>query len=413
MLQIRRSSGDVFVGALATLISFFRQIAGEQSLFESIWAEDGWIPLCVVRGGHGTCLGNSVNGYWPIVHRLVAEPLALLPMTIWPVLFPILGAALMGVLCYVVCRFVGRTTEPFLAWLCGLGVVLVPVLGVEFLNVFGNVHWILLMVAMVLVALRDEESPSSWSISAFLFLAALSNPAGFVIPGMIMLMWLGRKASFAELARPLSLSTIGWLIQFGAIARFGGVDRVGTSSSVAEKIDSWASTIVGVVPGMSVSREGTSSFLFVSSRFTPVLVVLLTVGLVAVIFFGRGVKEIPRRFALLGIGSQGLTAFLVVVLDENPRYTFVLVALNLIWIVGLIGSMFSTTPVLKAALLCLLLIAPLAGFKAGSYRTTPSSVNWQEQMDNARERCAGGASTVELFFAPNRTYVTEVSCDAL
>jgi hypothetical protein len=243
--------------------------------------------------------------------------------------------------------------------------------------------------------------------------AALSNPAGFVIPTMIMLLWFARMVSLNTLARRLFSSTVGWVIQVAAIAQFDGIDRVGTTSSFAEKIDTWANTIVGVVPGMSVSREGASSLLFFSSHFTPGLVVLLTLGIVALVFFGKRFDEIQRRFALLGLGTQFLTAFLVVILDENPRYTFVLVALNLIWIVGLIGSTLSVSLALKAVLACLLLVAPLAGFKAGSYRTTPSEIPWQDQLENAKELCANGASTVELFFAPGQTYVTEVSCKAL
>ena len=413
ILFVRNRVWLVAVVLTALAVSLARQLVQIEHFGSAIWAEDGWIPVCVIQHGHGSCLSQSVNGYWPVIHRLAAEPLAMVPITVWPFLFPILGAALMGVLCGVVYRYVGEGTESFLGWLTALGVVLVPVLGVEFLNVFGNVHWILLMVAMVMIALREANSLSHWPISVFFLTAALSNPAGFVIPVMIMLMWLGRRSKFVSLVKPLVLSMIGWSIQVAAIARFGGVDRVGTSSSVAEKIDSWASTIVGVVPGMSVSREGVSSFLFVSSSFTPALVVLLTLGLIAVIYFGKGFKEVQRRFALLGIGSQGLTAFLVVILDENPRYTFVLVALNLIWIVGLIGSSVSVTSVLRAVLVCLLLVAPLAGFRAGSYRTTPSSESWQEQLDKASELCSSGASTVELFFAPGRTYVTEVSCNAL
>ena len=413
MLIPRTREQAVIVAAVGATVSFLRHLIAGTHMFRSIWAEDGWITLCVVDRGHASCLYQPVNGYWPIVHRVVAEPLALLPMSVWPVLFPILGAALMGVLCGVVYRCVEKLMGRFLGWLCGLGIVLVPVLGVEFLNVFGNVHWVLLMLAMVVVALREEITSIQRLVPVFLFVAALSNPAGFVIPAMIMLLWVGRMANLNALVRPLFSSTVGWLIQVVAIAQFDGVDRVGTSSSTAEKIDSWASTIFGVVPGLSVSREGTSSFLFVSSRFTPALVVLITLGLVAAIFFGRGFKEVQRRFALLGIGSQVLTAFLVVILDENPRYTFVLVALNLIWIVGLIGSTFSISPALKAVLVCLLLVAPLAGFKAGSYRTTPSEISWQDQLDSAKEQCDSGASTVEMFFAPGRTYVTEVSCNAL
>lgn len=399
--------------AVAATIAVAREFLLNENYGTSVWAEDGWVPLCVVDSGHFACLDVPVNGYWPIIHRLVAEPLAFLPLASWPFLFPALGALSISVFCGLVYQSVSRLTPHFFALLGSLGILLVPVLGVEFLNVLGNVHWILLMSAMVLVALREANSLFQWPISTFLFVASLSNPAGFVIPAMIMLIWLARRTRFASVVRPLVFSTIGWLIQVAAIVRFGGVDRVGTSSTVAEKLESWASTIVGVIPGASVSREGTPTFLFVSSRFTPVLVVLLSLGLVALVFFGKGFKETQRRFALLGIGSQGLTAFLVVILDENPRYTFVLVALNLIWIVGLIGSTLAVTPVLKAVLVCLLLVAPLAGFKAGSYRTTPSEIGWQDQLDSAKELCDNGASTVELFFAPSRTYVTELNCDRL
>jgi hypothetical protein len=105
-----------------------------------------------------------------------------------------------------------------------------------------------------------------------------------------------------------------------------------------------------------------------------------------------------------------LGAFELLILDENPRYVYVVVALNTLWVEGLIGTRWQPGLVgrVMAVAVCALLWLP--GFPAEPYRTTPSDVSWHEQLANATVTCAGGAESVTLHFAPERIYETEVSC---
>ena len=413
MRSLRHRGQTLLVGEIAATISLIRQFISEPDTFKTIWAEDGWMPMCALSNGHFSCLTEPVNGYWPIVHRLVAEPLSMIPLSLWPFIFPLLGAASIGVLCAVIFNYVTRQTSKFFGLVCGLGVVLTPILGVEFLNVFGNVHWVLLMAAMVLIALSRRANVSSPVLLVFLFVSSLSNPVGFMIPATFLLLVIARLKSAQTIMWPFAVSLVGWFIQVFAIMQFDGTNRVGSSQSMTEKVESWANAIVGVVPGVRIARESPASFLFAPSRFTPALIVALTLGLLVYLILRSRSSEALRRFTVLGIGTQVLTAVLLLILDENPRYTFVLVALNLIWIVGLLGASVQMRMITKTVLVCLLIFAPLSGFKAGSYRTTPSSVSWQDQLRIAEERCAKREQFVEFFFAPDRAYVTEVHCSAL
>ena len=382
-------------------------------MFRSIWAEDGWIPLCAKAKGHGSCLGEPVNGYWPIAHRLIAEPIALIDLPLWPYVFPVLGAFALSALSAVIFYVVGRLTSFFWGCVLAFGVVLTPVLGVEFLNVLGNIHWILLASAMLVLAGSYPLKRNGLLIAVFLFIAAVSSPAGFIIPAMIMLLVVTRLSILRGVAWPFFFSLVGWVIQVLAVVKFDGGQRIGSSLSMVERIDGWANSIVGTVPGLSVGRVGPQSFLFVSSRLTPTLIVVLTLITLGLIALHSKSTEVQRRFCVIGIGTQALNAFLLLILDENPRYTFVLVALNLVWIVGLVGSLVGSRFYLRAVLVFLIIVAPLSGFKSGSYRDTPSSITWQEQLESAQAQCRAGAEEVELFFAPGRTYATEVPCSAL
>jgi hypothetical protein len=117
------------------------------------------MPLCVVSNGHGACLDDQVNGFWPFFHRLLAEAFALVPMSLWPWLLPISGALLTGGVAVVVFHVVSRLVGAFTGGVASAATVLLPFLGMEYINVVGNIHWLLLIIGMltILSVGRDDD----------------------------------------------------------------------------------------------------------------------------------------------------------------------------------------------------------------------------------------------------------------
>ena len=398
---------------LLVAIAMVRHIVGSRLAFESVWAEDGWIPICAVANGHGACLDEQVNGYWPIFHRLLAEVFAVLPLSVWPWLFPVIGAVLAGVVALVTFSVLARMVNSFFAGLSALSMVLIPFMGMEYLNVVGNIHWAFLMIGMFTILSVKPSDNARVVHLVVLATAGLSNPSGFILVGYAMVLGvvgLLRRQTTMKLA---GAAFVGWLAQMVAIGFFGGTERVGTSFTFEEKLTAFANSTLGVVPGLRVFSNTPVSFLSVSTRLLPIVVAVGVFAVGAWLVVDRSKSELVRRLAAFGLATQVLGAFLLLILDENPRYVYVVVALNTVWIVGMLGAKWNPGFLGRALVVISCGALWLPGFAAGPYRTTPSDMPWQEQLDEAKVACLSGSKSVTLYFAPERSYETEVSCDAI
>jgi hypothetical protein len=97
----------------------------------TIWAEDGtaWLPDTVHHGFFGA-LNVSHNGYLQTVSRLVAGPVAALPVAWWAPLMALAGAAIVTGCAFVVWRAsTGHIQTPYLSAALAASVVLLPVAG--------------------------------------------------------------------------------------------------------------------------------------------------------------------------------------------------------------------------------------------------------------------------------------------
>ena len=407
--QERVTSIATFV--VASVLVFLRQLAGSTAVTKSVWAEDGWIPLCVVSRGSGRCLAEQVNGYWPIVHRLLAEPLALIPMGWWPLVFPLLAALLISLLVLSVfqtLRHVGGIPSAIAG---SLGIVLIPTLGMEFINVLGNIHWVILMAAMVIMISPIREKRFG-VVLLLVFVAGIANPASFVLVILVALLRISRVMPTKQALKIGAAALTGWLLQVLAVLVFKGTDRVGTSFTLEEKMLNVVNSFLGVIPGLRIDSTQSVSFLATSTRLTPYVGFAVLLTFLIVLIMRRGTSHSLKAFASFGLTTQALSIFLLLILDPNPRYVFVVIALNLIWVVGMIGASVRRTRVMYLFALALALLS-LPGFAAGPYRSTPSDVSWSDQLENARIACAEGAETVEFHFAPERSYPTVVNCSRL
>jgi len=411
-LVLNRRRHASVVGLLSTLTVLARQFVSDSDPFGSVWAEDGWIQLCVVSKGHGSCLDEQVNGYWPIVHRLIAEPLSLLPLSWWPAASPLFAALLLGVLVTVAFGVLRELVGSGTAVLGSAAIVLSPSLGMEFINVLGNVHWILLMAAMFMLISPARVGRVKWNILTLVFVASLSNPAGFVLILMVVVLRLVGLCETNDAWRLGGVASAGWIIQAGAIVVFGGTERVGTSFSFEEKLLSVVNSFLGIVPGLRIDTTQSVSFLAVSTRLTSfVLLLALLLFLLVRLRDATSTSEM-RALASLGLTTQTLALFLMLILDPNPRYLFVIIALNSVWVSGMIGLTLQRERA-RVFVLGALVVMALPGLAVGPYRSTPSEVSWSEQIRQAQNECSSGVNEVELFFAPERSYSTIVECTRL
>jgi hypothetical protein len=71
-----------------------------------------------------------------------------------------------------------------------------------------------------------------------------------------------------------SAALAGWITQIGMISLFDGTERVGTSFTFEEKLVAFANSSLRVVPGLRAFSNTPVSFLSVSTRLFPILVVI-------------------------------------------------------------------------------------------------------------------------------------------
>jgi len=380
-------------------------------MFRSIWAEDGWTLLCSRERGVGRCLLEPVNGYWPVFHRAYSEVVAPLPVSLWPVMLPISGAALTALLSVVLARATAPFDSLVLRGVIVFSPVMLPTLGLEFINVVGNVHWIVLMVSILHLLSVDFGAPTRRRDHVLLFLGGLSGPAGFATIVAVLGVTIARRVTVRRSGSVLVAAVTGFVIQATMIAVHRGDGRLGSSLDYRERAEAIANDVLGLVPGLNATREVPISFLSYSSAFTPVVlaVAIAFLGLLALV---RARHERVRVGGAMLCTTLSISVFLALTIDPNPRYEYV---------VGLLGTtallwMLSGASVPQRAgsvAACLLMILWLPAFGVGPFRSTGSDVGWRTQVEEARLACDAGAASVSLHFAPERFLEELVPCEAL
>jgi hypothetical protein len=146
---------------------------------DSMWAEDGgtWIPDAMSRGVIDA-LTTTYNGYLQTSSRLVAEPVALLPVAWFAPVMAICGAAIVTGCAFVVWRAsAGHIESPQLRAALAAMVVLLPVVGAETLDNVTNSIWFLLFASFWVLLWRPTTFARAAAAAGFILIAALSNAA--------------------------------------------------------------------------------------------------------------------------------------------------------------------------------------------------------------------------------------------
>jgi hypothetical protein len=146
---------------------------------DSIWEEDvtRWLADASTRGVFDA-LTTTWNGYLQTSSRLVAEPVALLPVAWFAAVMAICGAAIVTGCAFLVWRAsAGHIESPRLRAALAAMVVLLPVVGVESLDNVTNSIWFLLFASFWVLLWRPTTFARAAAAACFIFVAALSNAA--------------------------------------------------------------------------------------------------------------------------------------------------------------------------------------------------------------------------------------------
>jgi hypothetical protein len=158
---------------------------------DSIWAEDAgtWLADAMTSSVFDA-LTTTWNGYLQTSSRLVAEPVALLPVAWFAPAMATCGAAIVTGCAFVVWRAsAGHIESPRLRAALAAMVVLLPVVGVESLDNVTNSIWFMLFASFWVLLWRPTTFAGASAAAGFIFLTALSN-AGVVIFAPVWLLRL-------------------------------------------------------------------------------------------------------------------------------------------------------------------------------------------------------------------------------
>jgi hypothetical protein len=144
---------------------------------DSIWAEDGsaWLTDAMTRG-FLDALTTTWDGYLQTSSRLVAEPVAQLPVAWFAPAMALCGAAIVTGCAFLVWRAsAGHIENPYLRAALAAMVVLLPVVGIESLDNVTNSIWFLLFASFWVLLWRPATFARAAAAGGFIFVVALSN----------------------------------------------------------------------------------------------------------------------------------------------------------------------------------------------------------------------------------------------
>jgi hypothetical protein len=176
-ITARRALVCVGISVLCIAIQLIRMWSSVP--LDSLWSEDGstWLADALTRGVFEN-LTTTWNGYLQTNSRLVAEPVALLPVAWFAPAMAICGAAIVTGCAFLVWRAsAGHIESPRLRAALAAMVVLLPVVGVESLDNVTNSIWYVLFASFWVLLWRPTTFARAAAAAGFIFLAALSNAA--------------------------------------------------------------------------------------------------------------------------------------------------------------------------------------------------------------------------------------------
>jgi hypothetical protein len=426
-------------GGLALLCIFVQLVRMWSSVpLNSIWAEDAfvWLHDALTRGFFDA-LTTTWNGYLQTSSRLVAEPVALLPVDWFAPAMAICGAAIVTGSAFVVWRAsAGHIEDPWLRAALAAMVVLLPIVGVETLDNVTNSIWFVLFASFWVLLWRPTTFPRAALAAAFLLGAALSNAAIIVfapLAGLRLLAIRDRRdaiivAAFAvgvaiQLAYSVgapALGTEGTHLN----ATFGRLfaphwdwnlvpayaQRVIGGALAGQRLNGfvWENLGTGweVALGLALlAFAALSAFGRPRARVVVPLTVAASVGLFLVLGYRR------PFFGMQFLWPQGSSNTTVTRYMVTP--TLLLLSALFIQLDARPRPFSPAWSRLRLAAVLAVLVVALVSFEVGESHVR-GSPTWTEAVDQGRARCgARNATEVRLPIAPQPFWYAALPCTEL
>lgn len=403
---MRRSivwSGALAIGLAAAGISLARVlIMNPAALATLVWAEDGIFPLCVDKVGLLTCTFDAYAGYLIFLPRLLAIPIAWLPLESWAWATNLMAAFVAGALTAVSFgALISWGRSPVTSGIIALLPVAAPIVGLEAINVYSSVYMLLLFtMTIVLVTWVDGRNP--WWVGLGLLVTALTIPSAVVLLVPIVLLWTSRRLSGSAAVILISSLAAGLLVQFGVALGASNPRPIAVSwQSLNGWVDNVPVALTTLWPGVSF---GPVTIFGIFQ--TPVQT--LTGWLVVGVFVIVGVVCLTKRDRVLwAVGTLLVSGVVIgaiptVIGYVNNRYYVVPV---LLWasagVLAVSRIRWKRPMVMGIGGLVLLILVWWPAFPASTWRTmaTPS---WSDEVARIRAQCeADIASNVNVVFTPD------------
>jgi len=378
---------------------------------ETIWAEDGYTWLTDALGrGFLDVLTTPYNGYLQTLSRLVAEPVAWLPIEWYAPAMALAGASIVTGCAFVVWRAsAAHIRNPYLRGTLAAMVVLLPIVGVETLDNVTNAIWFLLFAGFWVLLWRPATLKRALAAAGLVALSALSNAGA----ALFLPLWGLRAIAIRDRRDGVIVGgfALGLAIQLGLSA--GETNLLSERGRPrGELIPHWDWGLVPAyaqrVIGGALSGQEITGYVW-EQVGTPLELALGAILIAFVAYAIAGPSPRTRVLVPLAVGIS-LATFLLsgyrrwfggaFTLEwphgvSNADASHYVVVPTLLLLSALFVQLdvrprsLSATAwdALRTAVVLFIILAAIASFNVAD-RTTRGTPTWSEALDTARAKCA-------------------------
>jgi hypothetical protein len=419
---LRSALPPVVIGLIAGSISIGRLLlANPTAITETLWAEDGFHPQCVVNEGFLRCLEEPYNGFMHLVPRLIAGVVALVPIDEWALAANLFAAALAGLVAGgMFVRTRRAHVSPEIAVVLALLVVIHSSLSAESVNSYANSYILLAYLLTVLCLFPGvlETSPATF-VGFTAALGVLSLPSIVVVVPLAVII-RKRPWSIRQVRVLTVVSGVAIAVQSIAVfARLGERTTTLDRASIALWLRLTPARLFRSITNLDMPTTVTELLRFDVSAEAALLALLpVFVCCGAVLLRGRAHF---RSAAAMVVAGTLLSVLPSVVFGAIERYfVWLQMSVAAAVVTALAGLRFSRR--WRAGILLLWLVPMAPSLTASDFRAG-AEFPWSVYVEESRSRCrTEGVGRVPIRFAPNNwptdagrweTGVSDIDCDAL
>jgi hypothetical protein len=383
-----------------------------------VWAEDGTIFLQqALDHSFPHALGTTYAGYLHVVPRLLAEPVALLPLGAAATVFAVSSALVASLLAAYVWVASASVFETRRARALAVALfLLAPPTVLELAGAAANLHWYGLAAAFFALLHRPASRSEAVAAAAVVGLTALSDPLlALVLPVLVL-----RPGGLLRPQRG------AWLIPTAALAGLAiqAVAILGASGP-ERQAGFWPPDLATIfaqrVAGPALMGQSGFDSLWVAVGWPAAWGALALLAALAIRAATTGPNERRRHarvalamtFVLFAVpllirGTSEMAPELGVAFGGGARYVFA--PMVLAWIPLLL---LADRPTGWGGRIAVLAVVIVAGSSTGA-TSRSLGPDWPDSVAAARERCESGANQATVRIAPTGApWFVTLPCDRL